>query len=458
MQQIIFKDGVIDFPDNLRTSWMSQPFTTKLILTKLSSRHAESKKSVIAGVVDRALALLSDKVGKIDEGRRFEYTQALIEAIVAQMPASDVRDYLDWYAEDMIEYSDIGNGYDLYNALAAAISVGDDLAMKSLLEEGLPNQQPIGTALCGFPTTVAAGRGQYETLRFLLEGGFRLEGGDYPALERASEAGHEAIVRLLLTPKYGIKRCGSKYEDALLAAARAGQMVIIQILIDYATDLSTTEAMHKMMFTAATHGRTQVIQMLLNAGVPADIQDDSYEYPLQEAALHGRTSVVRLLLANGALGNKYYVSSEALVGAARNGHTETAQVLLDAGADIDAKAWKYRNNPLAAAAVNGEATMVRFLLEKGADLSPTKFGLHGLYTAANKGHEAVVRVLVEAGVDVNGGDIDDSSNPMLNALASGQTGVVRLLRQLGAREVDPLKSDWREQFESGYYPRRRIHE
>ncbi len=44
-------------------------------------------------------------------------------------------------------------------------------------------------------------------------------------------------------------------------------------------------------------------------------------------------------------------------------------------------------------------------------------------------------------------------NPMLVALATRQTGIVKLLRRMGAREVDPLESIWRKEFESGKYPK-----
>ncbi|KAI9709033.1 MAG: hypothetical protein M1812_007789 [Candelaria pacifica] len=465
--QALFRDGNIDFPYNLRTSWMSESFTVKLLMAKTQASKTV-KYSVIHGVIDRAMNLLRDKDGHLEEERRLQYTHALCAAMVANVYISDVRDYLDIKAEDKNEY--VSEEYDFWNALAAVVSVGDIPKLQELLDRGIPNSS-LGIGLCGLPTTVAAGQGQYEVLQYLLDGDFtqyeavqyRLRHGadaeyDFsPALHRAAEAGHEDLVRLLLAPKYDIGKChgGGVYGDAMIHAGRGGHVAITELLDDYVPDKRISYTRNEVFLEAAINGRTQIVQMMIDEGIDIEKDDHMGRTALDRAAVPGHASIIRLLLASGAPATGYN-AAEALVGAAKNGHEDAVQALLDAGADINAKGRK--NNPLGAAACNGEARMIRYLLEKGADPMATTFGCHGLWVAAAKGHEAVVRVLVEAGVDINGPPEDESRNPMLNALSAAQIGVVRLLRRLGARNVDPLKSIWREQFETSAYPIVRYHE
>ncbi|KAI9785051.1 MAG: hypothetical protein M1835_003423 [Candelina submexicana] len=459
--QALFKDGIIDYPANLRTSWMTASFTTKLAFAKAKA-DSTVRKSVVTGAIHRAIELLRDGDGYLDEELRLQYTHGLCAAMVAQRYISHVRDDLYIPAEDKVKYISEENDY--WSALAAVVSVGDIPKLRELLNRDIPNYNP-DTELCGLPTRVAAGQGQYAVLQYLLERGFYKDEAEHfqssryeynldPALVQAAGAGHEDIIRLLLTPKYGLESSGTDYESAILAASRGGFVTIIQFLITHATNMDISHVQRRLFFEAAFYGHAPVVQLMLDTGIQVDTDDGTCQTALEKAAVHGNVQVIRLLLTKGAPSTGYH-AAEALVRAAKNGHEAAVQVLLDAGADIDAKG--RRDNPLGAAACYGEARMIRFLLEKGADLMPTKFGQRGLCVAAVKGHEAVVRVLVEAGIDVNGPE-DQTKSPMLNALSAGQMGIVRLLRQLGATEVDPLKSVWREEFESGTYPMVQYHE
>ncbi len=412
---------------------MSPSFTTKLLVSKINSGNLKGS-SFIRVIIDRAIDHLLDDDGHLEEELRLQYTHALCAAMAAQMMYKCwVIEFLDLESEDVLEQQSdsvdlkiISEEFDFWNALVAVASVGNTAKIQKLLNRNVPNSKP-GFGLCGLPTAVAAGQGQYATLHFLLEGNFReyeevrfeFDYGRYakngifpafqqynlfPALVRAAETGHENIVRLLLTPKYGMERCGNLYEDAIFAAGKGGHMAIIQILIDHATDLRTSHVQKRLYFEGAFHGHVQVVQMVLDAGmgVDADDDDDDGYNALLKASLHGRVQVIRLLLAKGAKSTGG-LASAALVCAAKNGHEAAVQALLDAGADINAKGRYDKNNPLGAAACNGEACMIRFLLKKGADVISSSSGRHGLWIAVSEGHEAIVRVLVEAGVDINGG-------------------------------------------------------
>ncbi len=85
--------------------------------------------------------------------------------------------------------------------------------------------------------------------------------------------------------------------------------------------------------------------------------------------------------------------------AAGNGHTDTARLLLEQGASVDAKA-EHDRTPLHAAAVNGRTDTARLLLEQGASVdAKTRGGATPLAFAANNGHTDTVRLLLEQGAD-----------------------------------------------------------
>ncbi|KAI9701958.1 MAG: hypothetical protein M1836_001302 [Candelina mexicana] len=375
----IFKDGIFDFPNGWHTARMSDLYITKLLFARGGVSRA-SKRNVISGAIDQAIRVLERLHGSLDQEQRLCHTHTLCEMMTAQQHTCSLLDYLDTGAEDLVKWTSKDSG--LWDAIAVTASTGNIRELTKLIGSHTPSSaQEMG--LCGLPTSVAAGYGQYATLQFLLDRDFmRYEEEHHdsqnsskaryslPALRRASLAGHEDIIRLLLAPKYGMPRCGKGYESAILAASRSGHMAILQMLINHVTDLTTTDILHRMMFIAAYNGRTKVVQMLLDAGISADISDEAADQPLKQAAIHGRTSVIRLLLPRIARSIDSNASAvEALVRAIRNRHMETAQVLLDAGTDINAKGWRSHVSPLSTASKNEDATMVLFLLKRGAVIS-----------------------------------------------------------------------------------------
>lgn len=104
---------------------------------------------------------------------------------------------------------------------------------------------------------------------------------------------------------------------------------------------------HEFMLEAAGQGYVGALQALLARGVAA--------------------SGTGLLRLNGGPGNT------ALHAAASQGKTETARVLIDHGADLNAmNGWG--ETPLHCAVTQGHLAMMTFLLERGADINARKQG------------------------------------------------------------------------------------
>src|SRR5262249_25795870 len=97
----------------------------------------------------------------------------------------------------------------------------------------------------------------------------------------------------------------------------------------------------------------------------------------RQAAIDGDgAGLARLLEAGAAINGRDGKGQTALMLAARRGHQDAVDLLLQRGADPDVAA-KYGLTALMLAIVNGHAAVARSLVDAGADLSPRGSGAPG---------------------------------------------------------------------------------
>ena len=130
--------------------------------------------------------------------------------------------------------------------------------------------------------------------------------------------------------------------------------------------------------------------------------------------------------------------SMALHGAAIFGHAQLCEVLLDKGAQVDARRSTDASTALLLAAQEGHAGVVKLLLSSGAEGSCVDSdGCGPLWSAAGLGHQAAVTALLVIGqpkgtIDVDGPASSDGATPLCAASQAGHAQVVALLLGHGA--------------------------
>lgn len=116
------------------------------------------------------------------------------------------------------------------------------------------------------------------------------------------------------------------------------------------------------------------------------------------AAFNGKTRVVKILIDAGADVNaRDRTGSTTLMFAASGPFPDTVALLLDRGAQINAIDGNEHFTPLMWAAAEGQAEVVALLLKRGADATLQDVdGDTAESFAAQKGHTAIIKIIQAA--------------------------------------------------------------
>ncbi|NIK38881.1 ankyrin repeat protein [Xanthomonas arboricola] len=156
------------------------------------------------------------------------------------------------------------------------------------------------------------------------------------------------------------------------------------------------------------------------------LQHDSLA--LYEAARHGHADVVfQLVLFSDAKAQ----DSRALIAACREGHLEVVKHLLPYSSKIQCA-----QHGLAAAAENNHVDVVEFLIEAGLPDPEDTYAL-GLNVAAAKGHERLVRTLLGAIVTTHRVPRDFGEEALQSAARTGHVGIVKSILEFAHKTTYP---------------------
>jgi len=183
---------------------------------------------------------------------------------------------------------------------------------------------------------------------------------------------------------------------------------------------------------AVVDGDIERVKLLISKGPDLNAEDDKGQIPLNLAAREGHKEIVELLLEHGADVNvgsvfgKEYNNWIAAEFAMYKNHTEIAQLLISKGSDI---------SPLFFAIYMEDEIKARSLIEGGADVnSRTPGGITPLHQAVNKGLKDIVELLIAYDADVNAGHYWGWT-PLHSAAIYGYEDIAELLINTGANVI-----------------------
>jgi len=177
----------------------------------------------------------------------------------------------------------------------------------------------------------------------------------------------------------------------------------------------------------ATGGRTKDLLHLLEEGAPFVVDMDG-QTVLHVAASAGRLETVEALLDRGCDSNvQDFTGHTALQRAAAGGHLDIARLLVTQGASLDHQDELHGNTALHEAAWKGFSLTLSFLCQSRANVyMKNRGGFTALHLCCQTGHNQSCRVLLTHGcrpdIKNNYGD-----TPFHTAARYGHAGVIRIL-------------------------------
>ena len=328
--------------------------------------------------------------------------------------------------------------------VAEAAQQGDEGVVRAALEQGADVNAAQGDGMTALHW--AALRDDAEVVRMLLAAGAdvnattRLNG--HTPLLLAAEEGRAVVLTPLLQAGADVNDRTTNGTSALMFAAGSGNLEAVNILLTHGAEVNASEFVMDLTPAAfaAEAGRATIILALakhdadLNAPTKvvdvanlnmaragAAFRDDNVRPDAPKPGIDRKYSMQELVYAQGGM--------TPLLLAARQGHLDAVEALLDSGADVNQVSGGDGTSPLLIATINGRFDLAMVLLTRGADPTLTaESGVAPLYAALNCVWAPRV------------------SYPQPNAYLNQQTTHVELLKELLDKGAEPnvrlKKSVW----------------
>jgi ankyrin repeat protein len=289
------------------------------------------------------------------------------------------------------------------SAVADAAMAGNAEAVRTLLREGADVNAAQGDGMTALHWAAMQGHG--EMAEMLLYAGANVRAltrlGGYLPLHLASQKGAADIVTALLAAGAPVDAVTATGATPLMLAAASGSAEAVTVLLDKGADINAVDAANgtsALMFAAAQN-RVEAVRALLARGADwgitakvtdltalarepeLDIETRGAGAPPPPASdeVPGVTRAFRFIELIGKQGGL-----TALHLAARQGHTDSARALLDAGADVNQASPADGMTALLIASINGHFDLAWDLLERGADpTAAADNGVTPLYAVLN---------------------------------------------------------------------------
>ena len=218
-------------------------------------------------------------------------------------------------------------------------------------------------------------------------------------------------------------------QEFMSAATRGDASKIREMLRSNPTLInSKDEKGISAILKAIYHGKKDVVVALLESNPELDIF---------EASATGQTKrVAELITHDKSLANAFAGDGFMPLGlAVFFGHSETVEVLLKRGANVNAPTREaMKVTPLASAAAARQIEIARKLIENGANVNAKAHNdLTPLHEAAARGNLELAKLLLDNGAEIHARTLDGKT-PLALATEQKQSEMVEFLKRRGAKK------------------------
>lgn len=192
---------------------------------------------------------------------------------------------------------------------------------------------------------------------------------------------HEDLgeIKRLLNEGVNVNKTDSRGRTPLYWAALVGSREIAEYLISRGAKIekgASWKDYNTPLHTAASQGHTDVVKLLVAKGANINKRNMNDETPLHRAAWYFRSETVAYLITHGAdvkakdIGSRTPLHVETFGVEAGDNYRKTVELLIAAGAEVDAKADATKGEtPLMGACGLCSKEVVELLILKGADVN-----------------------------------------------------------------------------------------
>jgi len=291
-----------------------------------------------------------------------------------------------------------------------AILEGNLTKVKQLFEDGMDVDTPDKFGWT--PAYWAVSAGQKEVTVYLLSQAIDINAktqDGHTLLHQASKAGMLEMVASLIAKGAEVDAKSDDGSTPLQNAARAGQEAVVRLLIAKGADVNTAsnDGRHPLG-DAALAGHEAIVKLLLANGAKVNLGAEGRGSAVHAAAFGGHSSILDIVIANGADVNTVSRNGTPLHQAASplgsntkamdNRSARMVEKLLTHGAEVDAKHPRQGSTPLYGAVTRGRYRTAEVLIAAGANVNATdNEGKTLLSLAKEAGHAEIIELLLKHG-------------------------------------------------------------
>uniref|UniRef100_A0A6B2L0H9 SAM domain-containing protein n=1 Tax=Arcella intermedia TaxID=1963864 RepID=A0A6B2L0H9_9EUKA len=196
--------------------------------------------------------------------------------------------------------------------------------------------------------------------------------------------------------------------------------------------VSTTRNKYNPLIAAIMKGNSRIVKILLKHKFSATSFDNTSETPLHISCNKDHLSVVKLLLSNNAAIDQPNDNNETpLLIASTKGNARVLKLLIESKAKLDFS--QEERNPLDTAIQHGHYNVVEVLISQIPDINSLYINNNSILSlACSVGHLKIVTLLLDHKANIENGNIEDKTTPLMIAVKNDHGPVVELLLQNNA--------------------------